>query len=501
MRIAALVASRNRPDLVEATVAQLSRSALPVDTFVVECGTDPEKLSPHAAVCYPDPGFRGKCYGHNVGLQLARLDGAYDYYWVLMNDLVFDEDGPDPIATLVATMERDPRLAVLSPTCEDGAYPGSARRPGGGWRPVSTCDYLALMVRGAAVGEVGFLDPAFTYCWGAIHDYAYRLYSCGWVVGYSDDVTYRHLGGTTYGAPGTKTIARDEYQRQAAAFAAEHMMRAYGPGWDDRFWSAAGGHGIETNTFALHRRYWESLARDVSPARAPEAEPTAPREPVRVHLGSGSDYRPGWLNVDTDEACNPDVLARAEALPMLDTDSVDVLEACHLFEHLTFGEAHGALREWSRVLRPGGELFLELPDLAASVALLGQHVDDGGYDLGMVGIYGWPPDVEAHGTPMMHKWGWTRDTIARALEGAGFARVEFPPTTQSWRPADRLGRNMRVRAVNGQLAAAPAPGRAQEPVLRALVESDPAAPPRPRITLGGPGLEAASLRGAAHRPT
>lgn len=428
MKIAALVVSRNRPDLVEATVEQLRRSELPLDVHVVECGTDPDKMSPHATAHYADPGFRGKCYGHNVALQMAKLDGGHDYYWVVMNDLVFDGD---PIATLVETMEREPRLALLSPTNADGAYPASARRPGGGWRPVGACDYLGFLVRSSAVDEVGFLNPAFTYCWGAIHEYAYKLYSAGWTVGYSDDVTYTHLGGTTYGAAGTNTISRDEYQERAAAFAADYMRKTYGADWDARFWQAAAARGVETNVYEIVRTYWESMRR----------------APVCVQLGSGSDYRDGWINVDTDPACNPDVVGRAESLPMIEAASVDLVEGCHLFEHLTFSEAKAALREWNRILRPGGELFLELPDLAASVAMLGQHFDEDGHDLGMVGIYGWPPDVDKHGVPMQHKWGWTPETIAHQLRAAGFATVEKVQTTQRWRPADKLGRNMRIRAV------------------------------------------------------
>jgi GT2 family glycosyltransferase len=262
MRVAAVVVSRNRPDLVEATVEQVRRSPVAPELYVVECGTDPDKLSPHTTVRFADPGFRGKCYGHNVGLELARLDGGYDYYWMVMNDLVFAAE-PDAVATLVETMEREPRLASLSPTNEDRLYPGCARRDGGGWRPVSTTDYLALMVRGAAVEEVGFLNPAFAYSWGAIHEWSHKLYGAGWTVGYSDDVTYRHLGGTTYGAAGTDTISRDEYQVRAAAFAASYFVREYGDDWDARFWQAAAGHGIEENTYEIHRAYWESIAGDV----------------------------------------------------------------------------------------------------------------------------------------------------------------------------------------------------------------------------------------------
>ena len=123
-----------------------------------------------------------------------------------MNDVVFDE-GVDASRILVDTMEADPRLAILSPTCNDRSYPGSDRRPGGGWRPVTTCDYLGFMMRASAMEEVGFLSSEFKYCWGAIHELSYKLYRGGWFLAYSDDVTYTHLGGSTYGVKGTGTIS------------------------------------------------------------------------------------------------------------------------------------------------------------------------------------------------------------------------------------------------------------------------------------------------------
>ena len=128
-------------------------------------------------------------WGHNLALQQARLAGDYDYYWVLMNDLVFDE-GVDPVRALVETMEREERMAILSPTNAEGGYPGASRRPEGGWRKVTTADYLGLMMKARAVDEVGFLRPEFRYCWGAIHDLSYRMYRAGWFLAYSDDLAY-----------------------------------------------------------------------------------------------------------------------------------------------------------------------------------------------------------------------------------------------------------------------------------------------------------------------
>ena len=56
----------------------------------------------------------------------------------------------------------------------------------------------------------------------------------------------------------------------------------------------------------------------------------------------------------------PDIVAQADALPMLGAGSQDFIIANHLLEHVA--DPIGALREWYRLLRRDGILFLALPD-------------------------------------------------------------------------------------------------------------------------------------------
>jgi predicted SAM-dependent methyltransferase len=56
----------------------------------------------------------------------------------------------------------------------------------------------------------------------------------------------------------------------------------------------------------------------------------------------------------------PDIIADADRLTSLADASQDFVIANHLLEHLP--DAIGAMKEWYRVLRPGGILFLALPD-------------------------------------------------------------------------------------------------------------------------------------------
>lgn len=468
MKIAVLIVSRNRPDLVRAQVEWLRRnSTLDHDVYVVEAGTDDDKLCEYSTIRYADDEFRGKAYAHNVALEHARKAAreggfTYDYHWVLMNDVVFEE-GVDAMRILVDQMEAEPRIGVLSPTCEDREYPGSARRPEGGWRPVTTCDYLGFMIRGEVVETIGFLNPDFRYCWGAIHELSFLLHSSGYCVAYSDDVEYRHLGGTTYGARGTNTISREEYQRRAKRFAFTYFNRVYGADWARVFRERAAAFRPEVDTYSEHEAYWMTAlepneiaalkgATDITPApNAPAAGTTG----LKLHLGCGPDKREGWVNVDVNEQFAPDLVADAHSLPTLPDGSCAAIEACHLFEHLTPTQAKAALTEWRRLLAPGGELLLELPDLDRCIALIGTEMN--GYDLGMISLFGYPPEVDAEGAPQLHKWGWTPTTLRAAMLAAGFDDVEEVAITQTHRPAARFDRDMRLVARVARPAAAPAP--------------------------------------------
>jgi SAM-dependent methyltransferase len=56
----------------------------------------------------------------------------------------------------------------------------------------------------------------------------------------------------------------------------------------------------------------------------------------------------------------PDIVADADRLTMVADGSEDFLIANHVIEHLP--DPIGAFKEWYRVLRPGGVLFLAVPD-------------------------------------------------------------------------------------------------------------------------------------------
>ncbi len=91
--------------------------------------------------------------------------------------------------------------------------------------------------------------------------------------------------------------------------------------------------------------------------------------PLVLNIGSGGDENrrlPHAINGDLSTVGKPQVVFDAKRLPFAD-NSMTMIMASHVFEHLTFSEAKEAISEWLRVLHPKGLLRIAVPD--ASVTL------------------------------------------------------------------------------------------------------------------------------------
>jgi len=88
---------------------------------------------------------------------------------------------------------------------------------------------------------------------------------------------------------------------------------------------------------------------------------------LKLHLACGHDYDEDYINVDLyapeDAVC--DVRFDVKKLPYPE-NSVDEIKAFHIIEHFDFMEIQEVLKEWNRVLKPGGRLYMETPDFLES---------------------------------------------------------------------------------------------------------------------------------------
>lgn len=152
---------------------------------------------------------------------------------------------------------------------------------------------------------------------------------------------------------------------------------------------------------------------------------------MKLNIGCGYAYLPGWVNLDADPACRPDVLARAWDLP-LGTACAEQVQALQLAEHLGFFKARYFLSECWRVLAPGGRLLLETPDIEKTFRLF----LDGDRDAREAAL-GWVYGSETDG--MGHRYCFPKELLPELLAGAGFAVLEAEEFDyQPGRPALRF---------------------------------------------------------------
>jgi len=85
-------------------------------------------------------------------------------------------------------------------------------------------------------------------------------------------------------------------------------------------------------------------------------------ENKRLNLGSGGKTIIGYTNVDIFQGPGIDEVFQLDDIPYSD-NTISAINSEHSLEHVGFARSEKALHEWYRVLMPGGELILKIPDL------------------------------------------------------------------------------------------------------------------------------------------
>jgi SAM-dependent methyltransferase len=167
--------------------------------------------------------------------------------------------------------------------------------------------------------------------------------------------------------------------------------------------------------------------------------------PVRLNLGCGDKILPGYVNVDVVESragMRPDVICDLHDLVPFADDSADEILSVHVIEHFWRWEVLDVLREWVRVLKPGGRMVVECPNLASACrtfledpAKYARAGADGQRTMWV--FYG---DPQWKDPLMIHRWGYTPESLAALLGEAGLRDVRQEPAQYKLREP----RDMRI---------------------------------------------------------
>ncbi len=140
---------------------------------------------------------------------------------------------------------------------------------------------------------------------------------------------------------------------------------------------------------------------------------------MKLNIGCGKVYKPGFVNIDLSDSSVADENWDVMDLPLRDS-SVDLIEADQLIEHFDWVNLRYLLAECWRVLRKGGKLIIETPDLLGTFKRLKKaHGDE--FLVGSQWMFGIDTEGQRHGMVFKEK------ELKGFLISSGFDDVEFLP--------------------------------------------------------------------------
>lgn len=159
---------------------------------------------------------------------------------------------------------------------------------------------------------------------------------------------------------------------------------------------------------------------------------------IKLNLGSGVDYRPGYINVDLDPSVSPDLLLDyLDIEKVVPQSSVSEIMMMHSLNYLTLWQARGVFRMAKRLLQPGGRLILETVDLHRALQKI--VTSTGNFDEYIEGVRA----LHAFGIDQLqreemyspNRFSWTRWHLESELRTAGWHEIAvLPPQTHTpWR--------------------------------------------------------------------
>jgi|GEM_PF-852884 len=161
--------------------------------------------------------------------------------------------------------------------------------------------------------------------------------------------------------------------------------------------------------------------------------------PVRLNLGSGVDYREGYINIDLTGKYKADIrMDFTKVGERFPAGSVDEILMYHSLNYLNLWQARDFFLTALNLLAPGGRLVIETVNLENAIAQITRNVgcDSVAYMEGVRALHAFGMDqIERRESFTPYAFSWSPWHLENELRQAGFADVSIlPPQTHApWR--------------------------------------------------------------------
>lgn len=136
------------------------------------------------------------------------------------------------------------------------------------------------------------------------------------------------------------------------------------------------------------------------------------KNPLKLHLGCGSQHLEGYMNIDWRKTGATDIVCDLTKLPYPD-HSVELIETCHVIEHLSRHDLPRVFKKWYLLLIQEGKLIIECPNFDEVVK---EYMKDEKRIDNIFGLQRYHGDA--------HQFGYNFKRLKKLMEDAGFKNIQ-----------------------------------------------------------------------------
>jgi beta-1,4-mannosyl-glycoprotein beta-1,4-N-acetylglucosaminyltransferase len=345
----------------------------------------------------------GYTHSTNEGIKIAKGE----YVILLNNDTVLlPQNVNDWLKMLEAPFVSDEKVGATGPMLN--FCPHSER---------NFLIFFCVMIKKTMFERFGLLDEIFNPGFGEDTDFSIRLQEAGLKciqVPYQDPLVAdqnqeRMTGGFPIFHFGEKTLGTIQ--------GGDELLNRNRKILEDRWKGKKASYEVIPQMHILNlEEYKKAQEADRVAKEAKQKDPLA--HLMKLNLGCGDTLLDGYVNADL---YNPAAHVKADAYSLpFPNERFEELFACHIFEHLSPYKIADTLIEWKRVLKPGGKLIMEMPDIL-EICKNFEKCDKGERYRLLNCIFG-TTQIEHP-----HLFGWYPEILNDHLIYAGFENILFMP--------------------------------------------------------------------------